>query len=48
MDSALGIQYKDGVILATDGAVTYSIFKLKVRITKYIYMFHKFCKTFYF
>ena len=32
MDSALGIQYKDGVVLATDGAVTYSIFKLKVII----------------
>ena len=30
MDSALGIQYKDGIILAADRAVTYSIFKLKV------------------
>ena len=37
MDSALGIQYKDGVVLATDGAVSYSIFKLKVIIyTAYI------------
>ena len=34
MDSALGIQYKDGVILATDAAVTYSIFKLKVRCSE--------------
>lgn len=43
MDSALGIRYKDGVILATDCAVTYSIFRLKVIINEiYVKIFSHF------